>query len=683
LTSARYLLGWLWLAAAIAPLAWGAMRLRARCWPGFAGAQATLADGIVVLAELLLICELMGTLSTYRALPVLGATVVCGLVCALVAGKPAAGGRGPAIARQTGGETVGAPIAVACVAVGQIPPALEALRGGISNFDSLEYHLTTPARWYQEASLNGLHHIYPGSLFPYYPSNSELLHGIGMLAFSSDVLSPVVNVGFIAMAFLAAWSIGEARGAGPAAVAALGSLLATLQFAQDGAGTALNDLPQAAFVLTAVALAAHARGRSREVVVIGVAGGLAVGTKPTAALAAACIVGAAVFGVPRTDRARAAAAAILGLSVGGGFWYLRDIVWIGTPIPGVNLGPVQTPSAEQLQHSTFADAVRAGGEPLSLLAGGLHRAFGPAWLLLAALVMAGLVLSLGRSRAVWERGAGLAGLATLVAWPFTPFTFIVDFAIRYAVAGLALGVVLLAVAPPLALGRFRWLMPWLFACLALAALVHVDPFHRSYPGVAVTGGLVVLATLGLAYLRPNRSWLRIGAGVLAGAAVLVSVPVATAYDRNRYTEARYTYSGPAAAALKRLFQWGREIDGERIGIDGGELQYPLYGARLRNHVQYVGVERKDGGFGRIGSCPEWRAAVNAGRYRYVVTVPWGLESDSPPLPSPQAGWTASDPAAEVALDAGAGITVFRIVDRLNPRACPPDQREPPATSPVP
>src|SRR3712207_7551094 len=46
---------------------------------------------------------------------------------------------------------------------------------------------------------------------------------------SSDVLSPVVNLGFIAVAFLAAWAIGETRGAGPAAVAALGSLLAALR----------------------------------------------------------------------------------------------------------------------------------------------------------------------------------------------------------------------------------------------------------------------------------------------------------------------------------------------------------------------------------------------------------------------------------------------------------------------
>ena len=46
------------------------------------------------------------------------------------------------------------------------------------------------------------------------------------------------------------------------------------------------------------------------------------------------------------------------------------------------------------------------------------------------------------------------------------------------------------------------------------------------------------------------------------------------------------------------------------------------------------------------------------------------------MPSPQAGWTAGDRSADVALDAGAGIKVFRIVGKLNPHTCPPEQPRP-------
>jgi hypothetical protein len=665
-TTSTYLLGWLWLAAVVAPLLWGGGRLRARFAPDFGGASAVLADFVITLAALLLVCEIMGTAGLFRKLPVVALSSICGIACGLAAGgRPA---RSPARLpwRRSSAEAVAAAVAVACVAVGQIPPTVEALRGGISNFDSLEYHLTKPARWLQDASLNGVHQIYPGSLFPYYPSNSELVHGVGMLAFSSDVLSPVVNLGFIALAFLAAWTIGETRGVGSATVAALGAVLAALHFAQGGGGTAANDLPQAAFLLAAVALSARARGGAAALLVIGLAGGLAVGTKPTAGLAAGCVVGGAVLSA--ANRGRATAAAGLGVALGGGFWYLRDLLWIGTPIPGTDVGPFHTPLAEQLRNTTFVDAVRANGDPLGILSGGLQRTLGPAWMILAALTVAGLLLSLGPSRRGWERAAGLAGVATLLVWPFTPFTFIVDFAVRYAVAGLALGVVLLAVAPRLAAARARWLIPCFFAAVAVVDLIRVDPFSRAYLGAAMAGGLIIVAA-GLALLLSSRRHLQIAAGGLAIVAVLSSIPVAMAYDRNRYTEARYVYSGPAAAALKRLYQWARGINDVRIGVDGSEIQYPLYGARLTNYVQYIGVDRPDGGFGRIATCPQWRAAINAGRYRYVLTVPWGLESNSPPMPSPHGDWTASDAAAELALDAGDGIKVFRITDRLDPRTC--------------
>ena len=149
--------------------------------------------------------------------------------------------------------------------------------------------------------------------------------------------------------------------------------------------------------------------------------------------------------------------------------------------------------------------------------------------------------------------------------------------------------------------------------------------------------------------------------------MVASRPVRPALPRPR-PEA-FAYRGAEAQAVERLFDWGRRRRGERIGIDGGELHYPLFGTDLSNHVQYVGRDEPDGGFARIVTCPEWRSAINAGRYRYVITVPWGIQSLSPGEPSPQAGWTASDPAAEVVLRPGADMTIFRVDGPMDPRAC--------------
>ncbi len=87
---------------------------------------------------------------------------------------------------------------------------------------------------------------------------------------------------------------------------------------------------------------------------------------------------------------------------------------------------------------------------------------------------------------------------------------------------------------------------------------------------------------------------------------------------------------------------------------------PLLGADLSNFVQYVGHTEVGGGFTRIERCNAWRRAIDAQRFDYVITVPWGSESNSPPQPSPQGQWTKSDRAATVILQPGNGIFVFAI-----------------------
>ncbi len=104
--------------------------------------------------------------------------------------------------------------AVGLITFEQVAPTLQSLHGGISEFDSLAYHLPTAARWVQQGTISPIHQLYPGALWAYYPYNAEVLHAVGMAAFGRDLLSPFMNLGFLGLALLACWAIGAGRGAG-------------------------------------------------------------------------------------------------------------------------------------------------------------------------------------------------------------------------------------------------------------------------------------------------------------------------------------------------------------------------------------------------------------------------------------------------------------------------------------
>jgi hypothetical protein len=110
------------------------------------------------------------------------------------------------------------------------------------------------------------------------------------------------------------------------------------------------------------------------------------------------------------------------------------------------------------------------------------------------------------------------------------------------------------------------------------------------------------------------------------------------------------------------------------GTFGGFFSYPLLGLDDSNRVDYLAHHGAHGSFTPIRTCRAWRTAVNAGRYRYLVTTPardpWhprGLEY------SPEGQWTASDRAARVVFRQvahGQPISVFALTGPLTPGTCP-------------
>src|SRR6201999_2443756 len=90
-----------------------------------------------------------------------------------------------------------------------------------------------------------------------YPANSELLHAVGMNAFGRDLLSPLLNLGWLVGCLLACWCIGRPFGVAPWSLA-LGAIVLSVPALGDQAGEARNDIVGIFFLLSAIGIALNA-----------------------------------------------------------------------------------------------------------------------------------------------------------------------------------------------------------------------------------------------------------------------------------------------------------------------------------------------------------------------------------------------------------------------------------------
>ena len=131
------------------------------------------------------------------------------------------------------------------------------LSEGMSGFDSTWYHGPFAALFATEGSTGGLNFIAPQYLAWFYPQNSELLHGVGILAFDRDLLSPLFSLVWLVGCLGAAWCIGRPYGAGPVSMAGAALVLGAGVLA-DQSGEARNDIPAIFFLLAAAAVLVNA-----------------------------------------------------------------------------------------------------------------------------------------------------------------------------------------------------------------------------------------------------------------------------------------------------------------------------------------------------------------------------------------------------------------------------------------
>jgi hypothetical protein len=574
---------------------------------------------------------------------------------------------------------------IAAVAVARF--ALETktrLGTGMTGFDSTWYHGPFAAGFFQSGDTWDLHFIAPQFLAWFYPANAEIFHAVGMLAFGRDVLSPLLNLGWFVGCLVACWCIGRPYRVAPWSLA-LGAIALSVPALADQAGEARNDIVGIFFLLAAVAIALNAWGEPASersssripgktahgaigpYLVVGLAAGLAAGTKLNFLLPAAVLVAGLAALAPHGGRARAFAFSTLAALAGGGYWYLRNLVHSGNPLPWIqHLGPIDLPAPEQALGGREAHSVLGyltdGAVWSDWFLPGLHDGLWFLWPLLLAAALAGLFLCLvpasrlraekskasrrrdGKSSPDGQIGpsavevaglAGLVGLATALAWLVAPTSASgpdgmprgFESGLRYLAPALVLGLALLPTAP-----RIR---VWLSFGVDNATKLDHTPGSGSGWRLAASAAALVLA-IGVGY------------------------PVQRHYLESRYADPSFTAPG-----LNAAFGWARDVSDARIATTSTR-QYPLFGTDLSNEVEFLGVEQPHGGFEGPATCLEYLRLLGEGDYDYVVATRDREEAGKPSYP-PQARWTAGA-GAEVVLREPPTV-VFRLRGELDPSAC--------------
>ncbi len=663
----RYLLG----AAEIVLLAsfagLGGRSLRVRLLPTFQGAPAHFASVVLALALLIWTAEILGSFGLLEPMPYLVCVAVIGAsVRAIPPAGGAAGGTAPeeALATGRGGGSPAATgpagliaLAIAVLATVHFAAGVRVKLGtGMTGFDSTWYHGPFAAGFFQSGNTWNLHFIAPQFLAWFYPANGEILHATGMLAFGRDLLSPLLNLGWFVGCLVACWCIGRPYRVAPWSLA-LGAVAMSVPALSDQAGEARNDIVGIFFLLAAVAVALDAwaaRGEGNRalptgaLIVTGLAAGLAAGTKLNFLLPAGVLVVGLTVVAPSGRRWRAPGVAGLAALAGGGYWYLRNLVHSGNPLPWFDhLGPISLPAPDQALGGREGHSVLGyltdGSVWSDWFLPGLHGGLTVLWPLLLAVALAGLLFCLGRGASPLLRVLGAVGLAAGLAWLVAPTSASgpegvprgFESGLRYLAPALILGLALLPVAPPL---RRRLSRP---------------PRLRSQLSAHNTDNCE----------RNGREGL---AGYLIAILALIAI-VAIGYPVQRhYLQNRYANPSFAAPGLNAAFKWARSTSDARIATTSTR-QYPLYGTDLSNHVQYVGEERPHGGFVAPSTCRQWRRLLNAGHYDYVVASRDRVEPGKPAYP-PSARWTEG-PGATIILRKPPTV-LFKLNGPLDPSACP-------------
>lgn len=714
-----YLGGSLALVLMAAVLAFGSYWLRRWIVPDFSGSLARLAELTIAIALLILTLQLLGILGILRLGWIIVACVAVGLIAAAIgrAGAPrdVVPVRPPALNLWALLVAVG--VASFSVAEWSFPSQL-ALDQGMFGGDTTWYHMPFSARFVQDASILPLHFSDPLRLAVwFYPQSYELINAGVMAVTQSDWLAPLFNLGWLAMALLAAWCIGRPYGVAPATLVASALVLDSGLMIETQAGEGRNDIMAYAFLAAYAAFLVNGHQRQAPkrgdqavedqpeqgaplldrgpLILAGLAGGVAISVKLTMlAPIGAILVGVILFS-GRGRRWTTTWVTAAAMAVTGAFWYLRAAVFTGgNPTPQLSFGPLNLPTPDQMPidpRPRFSVADYLFDLPVyrAWFLPRLDDALGPLFplILITAFVASAYIAVRSRNRILQVLAA--AALLTAVVYVFTPLTaagpegqprgFFTN--TRYLMPGLLLGLMLLPLAEPLrSTPRRRWItLGFLTVVYAITVLTTPWWILRYLPGAVILTLALVWAPAGLGYLRNTGRLSRIGlvGGLVAVLALLLVVGRGqqVQYSEEHYTDGTLFLQGGGPS---RMFEIAREWQNKRIGVAGSGAiffsQYGLYGADRSNHVQYIGVESDRGTYRLATTCEQFREKINEGDFDYLVTTQYTEDSPDAQNRFPVRAWVKDDPAVrevdfEDTEDMSQPTWIYAIEGRLDPGGC--------------
>jgi hypothetical protein len=695
-----YLLGAAQLAVLALATGYAAWLLRARLLPGWRGAPARLVEVTVAVALVTVVSEILGT---FHGLYIGALLLALLLVAAAVRFLVPQGQGGGQTARGFDPGLWASLVAIAVIAIVTFDWAItakHALDSGIFNFDSLWYHMPFSADMVQTHSTTVMEHIETVNVNWFYPQNSELLHALGILAIGRDTLTLFINFGWLAVVFLAAYCVGRPYGRGIPTTIVAAILVGCHTLVVREPGAAKNDLMAAGLLLVGIAILVEAWNAQPEerralygwpLAAAGLAVGLAAGTKVTVLAMSGALSVAVLVLAPAGKRWRAAGWWFVPALLGGGYWYLRNLVVAGNPIPEVTkLGPISLPHPERVQEGRpnfdIVHYATDTGIWRHYFGPGLHDAFGALWPLVAIGAVAACLFAIfsGRDKLVrWLGGVALFGL---LAYLFTPLGAAgaegepVGFAInvRFVIPALLAALVLLPLPRFLDGERRQW---GLIGALIVVYLVT----DRPDDGIHDKARLFAIAFVIVFVLVPALLWLarrdglpgRLVAAALAAlvvAAVALGYPVQRHYLNHRFANLTAATSVPGMN-LDDPYRWARGVTDSRIGLAGttaGFAGYGFYGPDLSNKVIYLGEDGPHGAFNAIPTCEGFREAVNAAELDYLVTSPFlNFIHPSKPIPSPEARWLRGSGGAKPYFNEGP-VKVWKVTGPLKPTCAKPN-----------
>ena len=524
--------------------------------------------------------------------------------------------------------------------------------------DALTFHLPNIGRWIQSGTFWRIDEFGPLHSPGHYPQNGDVVFLSTILPFDNEALVSLVGPVFVALAGLAVYALATETGAARASAVLFATVFASLPVISFTAYDRHQTDPVMLAMWGAGAfflLRQFRTGRRSDLVLSGVALGLALGTKWYGVWSAAVVIAvwAAASLVDRRSLVSIVkrGAVLSGLVLlFGGFWLLRNLVESGNPVVPVEvqvLGVTIFEAARDFlgECAGFAIADYLGDGPAlrDYIWPGLRSALGipGAVIALGAATGVGLIVIRGRGprrRYGASQGPAVALLAAAcllaAAYAVTPFSafgpegqpLFTAANSRYLLPALLVG----AALGGWAVSRLGGARP--FAEL-LALVAVLDGIRRGFDvrtshvvAAALAVGLLAAGGFWVVRSRPSfsRTWRMAAVAAAVGVALLFA---GVGYERQKdLNRNRYLGSDSTIDWILRNAPEGQHVAlAGTWTLDGITPVWPAFGTRLGNEVDYLG-HLVHGQLREYDSRSRWRSALGDGEFDLLLV---GLARTSP------------------------------------------------------